>query len=79
MTIKEEIITILKKYASESFNMEALDMASNIKNDLGINSARIIDIIIDVEESFDIEIDNRDVRDVKTLQDIITLVEAKKK
>jgi acyl carrier protein len=59
---KKELITSLKKIIKPySQNQEAfknLSEGTDFINDLKINSANLVDIILDVEDEFGIEIDN---------------------
>ena len=59
---KEELITSLKKivkpYIQDEGAFENLSEETDFINDLKINSANLVDVILDVEDEFDIEIDN---------------------
>ena len=73
MTNEEEIIVklkeILKPYVKDAPNLENLSENTDFINDLNINSANLVDVVLDVEEVFDIEIDNESMekmRDVKS-------------
>lgn len=75
--LRNELIEILKKYAINKKIFENLPENPHITNDLKINSARLVDIIIDVEEKFNIEIENESLKKLIYLNDIVTLVESK--
>lgn len=75
--VKKEIIEILKKY---TFNQEVwnnFSENSNISTDLKINSARIVDIIIDIEEKYEIEIEDKLLDEIKTISDISNIIKSK--
>jgi acyl carrier protein len=59
---KEEIIskltTIVKPYVQNEEGFKNLNENTDFINDLEINSANLVDIILDVEDEFKIEIDN---------------------
>ena len=59
---KEEIIealkTIVEPYSEESTALAQIDENTDFINDLKINSANLVDIVLDIEEKFNIEIDN---------------------
>ncbi|RLJ76997.1 acyl carrier protein [Pedobacter alluvionis] len=59
---KEEIIealkTIVQPYSEESTALTQIDENTDFINDLKINSANLVDIVLDIEEKFNIEIDN---------------------
>ncbi len=77
--VKNEVIDLLKKYAINKKIFDHLPENPNIVNDLKINSARLVDIVIDVEEKFNIEIENEELKKLIYLNDIITLIEHKVK
>ena len=74
---KEKIIEILKKYTFDEKVWENFTPEMNIKDDLKINSARVVDIVLDLEECFDIEISDEDIEKMKTVKDVIETVERK--
>lgn len=76
---KEELITqlkvIIKPYTTKTDAYDNLTEETDFINDLGINSANLVDIVLDIEETFDVVIDNTDMEhmlDVKTAVEIIT-------
>ncbi|NSW45222.1 MAG: acyl carrier protein [Bacteroidales bacterium] len=75
--LKKDIIEILKKYAINKKIFENLPENPHITNDLKINSARLVDIVIDMEEKFNIEIENDNLKKLIYLNDIVTLIENK--
>lgn len=75
---KEELITklkgIVKPYIQNQEAFDNLSEKTDFINDLKINSANLVDVILDVEEEFDIEIDNEAMErmlDVKSAMEII--------
>ena len=46
-------------------------------NDLKINSANLVDVILDVEDEFDIEIDDEELADVSTVGQAVNLLHSK--
>ena len=59
---RKELITSLKKiikpYSQNQQAFENISEGTDFINDLKINSANLVDIILDVEDEFGIEIDN---------------------
>ena len=72
--MEEIIIEILKKYTFDNKVWENFNVNMDLKNDLKINSARVVDIVLDLEEKFDIEISDAEIEKMKTVQDIIDIV-----
>ena len=75
--MQEKIIEILKKYTFDEKVWENFTPEMNLKDDLKINSARVVDIVLDLEECFDIEISDEDIEKMKTVKDVIETVERK--
>lgn len=76
----EAFETVVKILTPHVKNQEALDSVSettNILDDLKVNSARLVDVVLEFEEQFDIEIPDEDVDSVNTVGDCVALVLAK--
>ncbi len=76
---KQQLITSLKKivkpYIQDEDAFENLSEETDFINDLKINSANLVDVILDVEDEFDIEIDNEAMEkmlSVKAAMEVIT-------
>lgn len=54
----EQLKTIVKPYSNNQKAFDNLTLETDFINDLKINSANLVDIILDIEETFDIVIDN---------------------
>jgi len=73
--ITEQLKVIIKPYVKNSEAFESLNENTNFITDLNINSANLVDIILDIEEQFDVVIDNISMErmlDVKSALEIIT-------
>ena len=75
---REELITslqkIVKPYVQDQEAFKNLSEETDFINDLKINSANLVDIILDVEDEFDIEFDNDSMEkmlSVKAAMDVI--------
>lgn len=51
---------------------------TNLFNDLKFDSLDAVELIIELEEKFSIELLDKEAEDVKTIQDILTLIESKR-
>lgn len=78
---KEEIIeklkAIVKTYIKNQEAFENLSEETDFINDLKINSANLVDVILDVEEVFDIEIDNESMEKMINVSASIAVIENK--
>jgi len=62
MSDKKEMISelksIVKPYIQDEEAFKNLDEDTDFINDLKINSANLVDVILDIEDKYDIELDN---------------------
>jgi acyl carrier protein len=70
----KEIVT---PYAKNTEALANLNDNSNFISDLKINSANLVDIALDVEEAFDIEIDNDAMEKMLTVGASIDIIKNK--
>jgi acyl carrier protein len=81
MQTKEELITklreIVKPYVQDEAAFEHLSADTDFIKDLKINSANLVDIVLDVEEAFDIEIDNESMERMLTVGAAMEIIEEK--
>ncbi len=52
---------------------------SRFIEDLGFDSFNVMSLVGDIEDEFDIEVDEHDVADVRTIGDIMAYIEKKQK
>ncbi|WP_316794371.1 acyl carrier protein [Pedobacter frigoris] len=78
---REEIIARLKPiitvYVDDKSALDQLDESTDFIKDLKINSANLVDIVLDVEEEFGIEIDNTAMEKMLSVGASIDVVEQK--
>ena len=72
--IIEKLKNIVKPYIKNQEAFNKLTESTDFINDLQINSANLVDVILDIEEEFEIVIDNESMErmvDVKSAMEII--------
>ncbi|MBC5838741.1 acyl carrier protein [Flavobacterium muglaense] len=78
---KEETITklksIIKPFVNNQEAFESLNENTDFIVDLNINSANLVDIILDVEDAFEIHIDNESMEKMLTVKATLDIIEAK--
>ena len=78
---KKELITslqkIIKPYVQDQEAFKNLSEETDFINDLKINSANFVDIILDIEDKFDIEIDNESMEKMLSVKAAIDIIETK--
>ena len=73
----DEIKEIIRKYAFDKALVENANENSKIIIDLRINSARVVDIVLDIEEKYNIEIDDKSLEKIITIKDAIDIISSK--
>ena len=74
MDLTNEVIAKFSKIAKN----KEVTLESNIK-DLGLDSLDIVDLLMDMEEKYDIEFENEEMSSLVTVSDVIKAVELKTK
>ena len=69
--------TIVKTYLPEDVSVEAITPESNFISELNINSGNLVDIVLDVEDAFDIRLENEDMDQMQTVKDAMTIIDKK--
>ena len=69
--------TIVKPYIQNEEAFKNLTENTNFIDDLHINSANLVDVILDVEDEFDIEIDNDSMEKMLSVKAAIEIIESK--
>ena len=78
---KAEIIKklkiLVKPYIKNQEAFDNLTETTDFITDLKINSANLVDVILDIEEVFDIEIDNASMERMLNVKSAIEIIETK--
>jgi acyl carrier protein len=75
--IREKVVEIIATYAKNKEALATVTDDTNILEDLKVNSARLVDVILDFEDAFDIEVEDEDADSVNTVGDAVSLILAK--
>ena len=64
---------------AEKLNLEKDEIKadSNFKDDLGVDSLDLFELVISLEEEFDIEIPQEDVTNIQTVNDVVAYLDSK--
>tara|TARA_R110002049_G_scaffold2457_8_gene17990 strand:+ start:1132 stop:1383 length:252 start_codon:yes stop_codon:yes gene_type:complete len=78
---KEEIISkltvIIKPYVQNEKGFKNISEDTDFIKDLEINSANLVDIILDVEDEFNIEIDNDSMEKMLSVKATVAIIQEK--
>ncbi|NCT10133.1 MAG: acyl carrier protein [Flavobacteriia bacterium] len=69
--------TIVKPYIQDEIAFANLTEDTDFIKDLKINSANLVDVILDIEDEFDIEIDNDSMEKMLSVKAAIDIIEHK--
>lgn len=76
-TLIKELKEIIKPYVQDQEAFENLTEATHFITDLKINSANLVDIVLDTEDKYDIEIDNDSMDKMSDVKSAVALIEEK--
>ena len=69
--IYEKVVEGLKN----EFNRDDIDEKTRFVEDLQADSVRLLEIVMDVEEEFDIELDDEKFSELKNVEDVVNEIE----
>lgn len=68
---------IIKTYLPEDVSSAKINKDSDLTSELNINSAHLVDIILDIEDVFNIELKNEDMENLRNVNDAILIIQQK--
>ena len=68
---------IIKTYLPEDVSSKEINRNSDLTRELNINSAHLVDIVLDIEDVFNIEFKNEDMEKLRNVNDAILLIQQK--
>jgi len=75
--IFDRVVKILTPYVKNQEALAAVSEKTHILDELKVNSARLVDVVLEFEDAFDIEIADEDVDSVETVGNAVELIQAK--
>jgi len=76
-TVIEKLKAIIEPYVQDKEAFTNINEETDLLQDLKINSAHLVDIILDAEEEFDIEIDDDSAEKMLTVKDAVDIINNK--
>lgn len=70
-----ELVKIISTFSKAPETVGVVTPSSKLRDDIGIDSARLVDIWLDIESRFDVSIDESAMDGVATLDDLTTAVD----
>lgn len=75
--IFDEMVNILKVYTKDQALLDKATLDTHILNDLKVNSARLVDVIIKCEDVFGISVDDDEADKIRTIGDAVRIIKQK--
>ena len=77
---EESILESVKKIIAETLELDVKDIKedSNLIADLGMESLDLVDLVVAFEDKYKVTIEDKDVKKLQTVKDIVTYIENKK-
>lgn len=72
-----KVVDIVSPFVKDEEALENVSEDTDILDDLRVNSARLVDVILDFEDEFDIEVEDEAADAVNTVGDAIDLIQSK--
>ncbi|KAA2216986.1 MULTISPECIES: acyl carrier protein [Maribacter] len=73
----QKLKDIIQVYLPSDVSVDNIQPSSNFISELNINSANLVDIILDVEDAFDIRLENEDMNQMQTVADALQIIDSK--
>ena len=69
----------VKAILSKQFDVEedSITMESSITDDLGADSLDVVDLLMSIEDEFEVEVPDSEVENIKTVGDLVKYIEDK--
>lgn len=73
----EKVVKIITPFAKNADALKAVNSNTRLMEDLGVNSARMVDIVLSFEDEFAIQIDDASADKVRTVGDAVGMLLSK--
>jgi len=70
----EKVVKILTPFVKNQEALAGVEKETHILDDLKVNSSRLVDVVLQFEDTFDIEVADEDIDSVETVGDCVSLI-----
>lgn len=70
----QKVVEILSRYIKDASLLAQADGSTRIVEDLDVNSARLVDVVLALEDEFDVEVDDATVNAIRTIDDAVEVI-----
>lgn len=75
--VRKKVIEMLVKYKKSDLTADQITEQTTLLKDLNMNSARLVDMILDFEDAFNIQIKDTEADSANTVGDCVNLIMGK--
>jgi acyl carrier protein len=68
-----ELLEIISPYLPEDVDPQSVNQDSHLIHELNINSAHLVDIVLDLEDRYDIQLEDEDMQQMQTVGDALAI------
>ena len=70
------VLEKVKKILSEQFSVEedSISANTNIAEDLGADSLDVVDILMSIEDEFEIEVPDEEIENIRTVDELVNYI-----
>ena len=68
---------LIKPYLPEDVSLDQLTPESHLVGELNINSSHLVDLVLDLEDHFDIRLEDEEMQRMETVGDAVKIIEGK--
>lgn len=72
--VYEKVVKVISPFVKNAEALGTVSSETNILDDLQVNSARLVDIMLEFEDEFDIEVEDEAADDIVTVGDAVKLI-----
>ena len=71
------VLEKVKKILSEQFDVEEekITADTSIINDLGADSLDVVDLLMSIEDEFEVEVPDDEIENIKTVEDLVKYID----
>ncbi|HET7768324.1 MAG TPA: acyl carrier protein [Chloroflexota bacterium] len=78
-TTIQQVTEIVTKFAKNQAALATISPTTRFREDLDISSASLIDIVLDLEDTFSLTIEDDELKQITTVGAAVELIESKQK
>jgi acyl carrier protein len=70
----DQVVAILKPFVKNQQALATITPETTILRDLKVNSARLVEVVLRIQERFDVQVNDDDADTIRTVGDAVALI-----